>query len=114
MAQSIINGERVYSTTWTENGITFTATRIGRIVTLQANNGGTTKDMAANEAISYVPVGYRPANFFLVWNASQITQVSVIVRQSDGGIAAGGNVVLQANSYLRFLATYITKDAEPS
>lgn len=114
MAQSIINGERVYSKTWTGNGITFTATRIGRIVSLQATNGGTTKDMAANEAVSYVPVGYRPANFFLVWNASHLTQVAVIVRYSDGGIAAGGNVTLQANSYLRFLATYVTNDTEPS
>lgn len=114
MAQSIIKGERVYSTTWAENGITFSVKRIGRMVSLQAMTGGTTKDMASNEAVSYVPVGYRPQDYFFVWNASHLTQVAVIVRNSDGGIAAGGNAVLRANSYLRFIATYVTNDAEPN
>lgn len=112
MAQSTINGTPTFSTSWTENGVSFTATRNGKIVVLQATTGMTTNALAANETLTTIPQGYKPTATAFVWNGSHSTQCAFTFR-TNGKILVAGSQTLDASEYPRFIVTYFTNDDVP-
>lgn len=90
------------STSWTENGITYRAYRVGQFVWLTADTGTTTTAFNANEYIATVPSGYRPKATANAWDTARATRLVV----NTGG-AIGTLVSIANGSTIRFSETYL-------
>lgn len=100
----------IYSTTWTDNGMTFVAYRIGRMAQVHANSGSVTTEVSAGGTLTTIPVGFRPQGTDVcAWDAARASRLSI---GTSGAIVT--ITTMTASIQPRFFASYICQNTLPT
>lgn len=104
IAEKFAELDDVSSSTWTENGITFTARKVGHVCMIIAQAGTTPGALANNAVLTNIPSGFRTAAIAYTSDINDYHYSFTINGNINVSVPAG----IPSGAYVRFSCVYIT------